>query len=451
MVRLLDILIVEDDPLEARVLEAGFDERGRMQVTIAFSAEDALDQLAHGRFDAVVTDLIMAGSDGIELVRRIRETDATLPVFILTVSTSVERAVEGIRAGATEYLQKPVNVDALLAFIDRAIAERPLREELLELQQGRRGVGAEEHVVGDHPRLEDVRRFATRIAAVPGARVLITGESGTGKTLLARVIHELSAVRGRLVNVNCAALPAHLLESELFGHEKGAFTDARTLKRGLIEFAHEGTLFLDEIGAMPLETQAKLLLFLEDQEIRRVGGTRPIHVRTRVLAATNEDLEERVRERAFRLDLLYRLDVTSLRMPALREMPSIIPAMAQRFARDIAAEIGRPVPELDPASFDALRAHDWPGNGRELRNVVERALIFHGAGPLRIPVPPTASRAPATDPGVTLPLTLRLDEVERHYLAAFLETNEGVEQQELAARLGIVRKTLWQKRRRHGL
>jgi DNA-binding NtrC family response regulator len=241
------------------------------------------------------------------------------------------------------------------------------------------------------------------------------------------------------------------LESELFGHEKGAFTDAKALKRGLAELADGGTLLLDEIGATPLDLQAKLLQFLETQEVRRVGGTEPVRVRTRVVAATNEDLGRRVRDHSFRADLFYRLDVASVRMPALREMPSAIAQLAEHFVRTLTSEARRSLPRLTPGSFALLREYDWPGNARELRNAVERALIFYEAGPFQV-LPPVAVPAASTlGPEVVLEPGLTLEEVERRYLAAQLERTPDADLSTIARRLGISRKTLWERRRRYGL
>jgi transcriptional regulator with PAS, ATPase and Fis domain len=305
--------------------------------------------------------------------------------------------------------------------------------------------------MGTHPRLDEVRRFAVQVARVPGARVLITGESGTGKSLLARTIHALSEARGRFVEVNCAALPAHLLESELFGHERGAFTDARAMKRGLIEVAHGGTLFLDEIGAMPIELQAKLLLFMEAREIRRVGGEDSIEVDVRVIAATNVDLRRMVAERAFREDLLYRLDVATVEMPPLREMPEVIAQLAGRFVRELSATHGRAVPEITPASFQSLADYDWPGNARELRNAVERALIFREDRELVVHPPARSSAHVVADGSLRIPLGLSLEEVERRYIEEALAEDPRRDLAEVASRLGISRKTLWEKRKRYGL
>jgi two-component system, NtrC family, response regulator AtoC len=448
--RPLRVLLVDDDLLLARLLKANLAQPGRIQVECVGSGEEALARLEHGPVDALITDLSMPGLGGIELVRRVREQDESLPIIVITAFGTIEVAVDAIRAGANEFLQKPVNVDAILALIERAVTERPLRQELSAARARRTGASVADYLCGDFQALDKVRKFAERLARTPHARVLITGESGTGKSLLARAIHDLSDVSGRFVQVNCAAIPATLLETELFGHEKGAFTDAKATKRGLIESAEHGTLFLDEVGAMPLDLQAKLLLFLESREIRRVGGVHPIAVQTRVIAATNDDLRARVRDRAFREDLLYRLDVASIAMPPLRMMPGVIPTLAERFVRDLCRDLGRPVPEMTERSFALLLGYSWPGNARELRNAVERALIFLD-GPILEVHPPAIAADSSTDPAeVVLKPGLTLDEVERRYIGAVLANGAGA-LHEIASLLGISRKTLWEKRRRHGL
>ena len=442
---------MDDDLLAARLLKARLEASGKVRAKVAGSAAEGMERFLRGRWDALVTDLMMDGADdGLDLVRRIREVDTTLPVVILTAHGTVERAVEAIQRGATDFLQKPANAVALLALLERAVSQRALQEEVLELRSRWQGADAAQLIRGDHPRLEAVRDFAEQVARVPEGRILVTGETGTGKSLLARAIHALSGSEGRFVQLNCAALPAALLESELFGHEAGAFTDARSLKRGLIEMADRGTLLLDEMGAMPLDLQAKLLLFLESREIRRVGGTESLPIRCRIVTATHEDLRARVRERTFRQDLLYRLDVASVEMPALRSIPSVIPELAAHLVQTASAEFNRPVPPLDEGTFAELGRHPWPGNVRELRNAVERALMFYVTGPLRI-TPPPAEEAAHSGPGVNLPLGLRLEEVERRYMQVTLEQAGSGDLAGVAEGLGISRKNLWEKRRRFGL
>lgn len=446
----LSLLIVDDDQLQARLISSNLQRPGRIRTATARSAEEALERLAREPFDAVLTDVMMPGVSGIELVRRIRASDASLPVILMTANATLEGAVEGVQAGATDFLPKPVNLDAVLTLVRRAVAERPMRDAVTALQRQRAETAAGNLVFGSHPRLEEVRDFARQLAAAPQARVLITGESGTGKSLLARLIHDLSGEPGRFVEINCAALPPQLLESELFGHEAGAFTDAKSLKRGLIEQADKGTLLLDEIGSMPIELQAKLLLFLESREFRRVGGVHAIPVRTRVVAATNQDLRRLVRDREFRADLLYRLDVAAVEMPPLRQIPAVIPELARRFVVQLAAELHKPVPETGEQSFALLASHRWPGNARELRNAVERALIFHRTGGLIVQPPPEPLAALPADVALSLPAGLSLREVERQYIEASLDCHDG-DLAGLAATLGISRKTLWDKRRRYDL
>ncbi|MGH7501991.1 MAG: sigma-54-dependent transcriptional regulator [Longimicrobiales bacterium] len=441
-----NVLVVETNRPEAHLLRVDLERRGA-RVRMVETVPHALAYVEEDPGDAVVIGVVEPGRAAVELVRRLRETDRSLCVLALVDESTRDQAVPLFREGATDVLDRPVSADAILARIARAfVGDGRTGDRAVHRSARRRGDGL---VVGDHPRLEQVRRFAARVATVPNARVLITGESGTGKSLLARAIHELSNATGEFVEVNCAALPAHLLESELFGHEKGAFTDARQTKRGLLETAHRGTLLLDEIGALPLELQAKLLLFIERQTFRRVGGTAPIRAEARVIAATNDDLKARIRAREFRMDLLYRLDVTSVEMPALRAMPSIIPELARHFTAELCASMRRDPPPIGDETLARLGMHPWPGNGRELRNTIERALIFHDDGALEFNAPPV-DLAPGS-PGTAVPLDLTLDEVERRYIALMIETNPGVELNEIARRLGISRKTLWKKRRRHGL
>jgi two-component system, NtrC family, response regulator AtoC len=445
----LRLLVVEEDGLEAGLLKASLGRGGRLHVELASSAKEAAAAIACWVPDVVLADVTLPDRRGIDLVREVRVFHPTLPVLLMAREASVDLVVEGMRAGATEFLQKPLNVEAVLALLDRAVRERPLRQAAEE-----RGAASPARLLtGTHPRLDSLREFARHLAALPCARILITGESGTGKSLLARVIHELGSSRGRFIDVNCAALPPALLETELFGHEKGAFTDARSARSGLVEMADRGTLFLDEIGTLPLELQGKLLTFLDGRGFRRVGGTEDVVVNTRIITATNENLPARVRERSFREDLFYRLDVASVEVPPLREMPGIVPELAERFVADVAEGFARAVPPIDASCMPALQAYHWPGNVRELRNTVERALIFHGAGALKLLPPATPARAEssATAAGVLLPNGMSLDEVERHYLEATLNEMDGAPLADVAARLGISRKTLWDKRRRYGI
>ncbi len=442
----MQILLVDDDELERRVLQHGLQANDGVRVDAVASGPAALDILTTRAYDAVITDTVMQPMDGIELVRRIRKRSLEMPAIVLTAHATVDRAVEAMRAGATDFMPKPVNTATLLALLNHLIEQTPLREELEALRR-KQGKTAAEFIVGDHPLLDAVRLFAHRVGTVPDARVLITGESGTGKSYLARAIHALSGSTGRFVEVSCGALPPSLMESELFGHEKGAFTDAKTMKRGLIEMANGGTLLLDEIGTLPLDMQTKLLVFLESRQIRRVGGNDSIASTARVITATNEDLRAAVREGRFRADLLYRLDVASVRMPALREMPTVAVELAARFLADLAEQLGRPVPQIADGSVQRIKTYPWPGNARELRNVVERAIIFHERGAIEIDPPRLDELHVISSDGLILPRGLTLEEVERMYILDALNGYEG-DLSGLAERLGISRKTLWDKRRR---
>ena len=334
------LLLVDAEPASARLLVANLGLPARLAVTTCARAAEALGQVAAGGMAGVIIALELPDLDGAELVRRLRRLDAALPVVVLARELSTERTVELVRAGANEVLSGPRNATVLRSLLERLVLDAPPPAPPAAAgtsAAGPRG-SAEQYLRGAHPRIAAIRVFAEQVARVPDARVLITGETGTGKSLLAHAIHELSGAPGRLVEVNCAALPPQLLESELFGHEAGAFTDARGLKRGLVELADRGTLFLDEIGTMPLELQAKLLLFIERREIRRVGGADTVPVRCRLITATHENLRQRVRDRTFRQDLLFRLDVAAVEMPPLRDMPALVPELAARFAAELAAE-----------------------------------------------------------------------------------------------------------------
>ncbi|MDQ3388564.1 MAG: sigma-54 dependent transcriptional regulator, partial [Gemmatimonadota bacterium] len=391
--------------------------------------------------------LFMPEMDGIVFTRRVREKHPNLPIIIATARGTDADAERALEAGATDFVTKPIEPNALATRIAHCLAAVPAQELLTEVASAKFDP---QGIVGTHPLMQAVRHFVAQVGAVPQVSALLLGESGTGKNLVARAIHAAGGARNyRFVEINCAALPAHLLEAELFGYEKGAFTDARQTKRGLVEVADGGTLFLDELGAMPLDMQAKLLSFLESRSFRRIGSTRDASVNLRVVAATNSDLAGAVAKGSFREDLFYRLDVASQLLPPLRTIRSDIPAIADQFLKRAASYFAKPLPTLEPESVERLRRYDWPGNARELRNVIERSLIFaHGPvmaiGELAPPV--TASSAPSTG----IPLGLTLEEVERQYIEGTLQQLDG-NVNEAARQLGISRKVLWQRRRRHGL
>ncbi len=442
------VFIIDDDPDQVALVTAQI-ERGRRFATKGFTrAEGALEEIRADPPDAVVCDLVMPGMDGIAFVRRVREIDGSLPIIIATARGTEGDAERALEAGATDFVTKPIEPRALETRIRRALEQAPKEELLQSFTQAKFDPHA---IIGRHPLITEVREFIANVGSVPGVSSLLLGESGTGKNLVARAIHAASKAAGyRFVEINCAALPANLLEAELFGYEKGAFTDAKQAKKGLVEVADGGTLFLDEIGSMPLELQAKLLTFLEGRTFRRIGSTREQQVAVRVIAATNVDLAGEVSRGSFREDLYYRLNVASQVLPPLRLIRSDIPAIARQFVKRAAEYFAKPVPEIDAEGDVRLQRYDWPGNARELRNVIERSMIFSRSTVLEIPeLSPSGERA-AESNALPVPRGLTLEEVERLYIEATLR-EVGGSVNEAARRLGVSRKVLWQRRKRHGI
>ena len=451
------VYIVDDDLSFAKLLAANLGRAGEFRTEVFDSAEKIFDRCAEEPPDAVITDLVMPGLGGIDVTRQLRQSDPHLPIFVLTAHAEMETAIEGLKAGANEYLTKPVNIDELTTVLRRALDERPLREEVASLQQVRKeefSVGA---ILGKHPRIEEVRQFVRRIAEIPRPTVLLLGESGTGKNLVARAIHYSSPhSTGRFVEVNCSALPSQLLESELFGYQKGAFTDARESKRGLIEVADGGTLFLDEIADLSPELQAKLLNFLESRRFRRVGGTEEIEVSQRLITATNHDLEEAIRDGRFRTDLYYRVSVATHTLPRLREVKEDIPLLAYHFREFFNREFRKEVSAISPEALEILERWDWPGNVRELRNVIERSMIFADGTALKPPdlpkleSPDIPTAVPEAGHAFKVPQGLTLADAEKEYILLTLAQCGG-NIQRAAEVLGISRKNLWEKRKKYGL
>jgi len=451
------IYILDDDLVYAKLLAANLAPAGRVRTQVFDRADTLLARHAEEPADAVITDLVMPDLNGVEVTRRLRTTDRHLPIFVLTGHADIGSAVEALKAGATEYLTKPVNIDELTTLLTRALADRPLLEEGASLEQARGEQFSVRAILGTHPNVEAVRDFVRKMAAIPRPTILLLGESGTGKNLVARAIHYSSPhSAGRFVEINCSALPATLLEAELFGYKKGAFTDAREAKRGLIEVADGGTLFLDEVAELGLELQAKLLNVLESRRFRRLGGTEELEVALRLVTATNRDLEQLVQAGRFRSDLFYRISVASVTLPPLRDIKSDIHLLADHFREAFNREFKKRVESIEPAALKALQAWRWPGNVRELRNVMERAMIFtEGSTLTRADLPPLGQRG--TGPSATLrattfhmPKGLTLVEAEREYIRFTLEAMDG-NVQRAAELLGISRKNLWEKRKKYGL
>jgi Response regulator containing CheY-like receiver, AAA-type ATPase, and DNA-binding domains len=364
-------ILVVDDEAPLRLLLSKELSREGYFVDVAADGETALARVREDLYHVILLDIVMPGMDGISLLRKIRAENIISEVIILTGNATIESAIETIKLGAFEYVRKPYQLPELIIQIERAVAHQvsQLDRQILKRDLNKTTLGGK--IIGESVEIKDLCSIIKRVASTQSI-VLILGESGTGKELVARTIHEQSARSDKqFVAVSCAALPPNLLESELFGHEKGAFTDAKTQKRGLAETADGGTLFLDEIGEIPVLFQAKLLRFLETGEIRRVGGTKDIHLNVRILCATNRPLESLVDRNEFRADLYYRLSVFTIHVPALKNHRDDIPLLVENII-----SLQGFHKKFDKAALEVLKSYDWPGNVRELRNVVERACIL---------------------------------------------------------------------------
>ncbi|MDZ4700483.1 MAG: sigma-54 dependent transcriptional regulator [Rhodothermales bacterium] len=450
------IYIVDDEPkigeLFVNVLNrAGFDAQAFV------SPQAMLERVERNEVpDVILTDLMMPEMTGIELIHALADRDKPVPVIIMTAHSSIQSAVDAMRLGAFHYLQKPVNLEEMRTLIGKALE---LYDVPVETPARRGGAAkkavSDEALIGESPAIQKIRQLVQTLRNVPNTTVLIRGETGTGKNLVAKVIHDTSVYNaGRFVEINCAALPDNLLEAELFGYERGAFTDARDSKQGLLEVADGGTLFLDEIDSMSLALQAKLLSFLESRVFRRLGGVDEIKVTIRLICATNGRLEEQIAARKFRSDLFYRINVINLRLPPLRTMGDDLLAIARRLLAQFALDMGRPLEGFTADAEAKLSRHSWPGNVRELRNVLERAAIFAPgarvtAADLVIdPVPVEAFNESADV--FRFPSGGPLEELERSYIRHILGGSQA-SYAEVARVLGISKKTLWEKRKRYEL
>jgi DNA-binding NtrC family response regulator len=445
------VLVVEDEAYVRDSLVEILRARG-FDASAAATVKYAVELLARAPVDVVLSDLRMPGEDGLELVRRMQSTAPDVPVLILTGHGTVASAVECLRAGAVDYVLKPVEPDALELSLERALERRALRREVRYLRGAVAGEGA--LTIGESAPWRRAMAMIEATAPVD-AVVLITGESGTGKELLARRLHTLSArAAGPFVKVNCAAVPLEMWESEFFGHRKGSFTGASSDREGRFQLADRGTLLLDEVGAMPAAGQAKLLRAIQDGEFERLGDQQATRVDVRVVASTNSDLEAEVQQGRFRADLFYRLNVVRIVVPALRERKEDIPPLARHFAELIATRLGRPAPELEPATLARLAAYHWPGNVRELRNVIERAMILdpaHGLEALDLAQAGPPSLHAAVGPADRdLNLRESLNRLERELLLEAQRRAGGVRKQ-AAHLLGIDPRNLAYYLHKHGL
>ncbi len=369
------ILIVDDEKNTREALSKILSEDG-YDVLSAADGYQALDIIGRDLPDLILADLKMPGMNGIELLSRIREKGHEIPLVLMTAYGTVETAVDALKKGAEDYLTKPVDFDALQKQIERILSRGRMAREIKELRERLRDKYRFENIIGSSPQMQSIFKTIHQIAA-SRATVLITGESGTGKELVAAAIHQNGdRAGGAYVKVSCSALAENLLESELFGHEKGAFTGALYSRQGRFEIADGGTLFLDEIGEITRATQVKLLGFLQDREFERVGGNKRFSVDVRLIAATNKDLEKAVADGSFRQDLYYRLNVITIEMPPLREKPSDIPSLVDHFVKKYTRENDKEIEGVTPNAMIALMAYPWPGNVRELENAVERAVVM---------------------------------------------------------------------------
>ena len=439
------VLVAEDDPDMREILQEVLSESGYQIISVADGAE-ALDLIKqdHVSLDLVITDVRMPGVKGDEILSAVRDRRAEAPVIVITAFGSVEQAVEMVKAGAFQYITKPFKATELLRAVEWALEETaPLREQA---RMRRDMPSAPACIIGASRPMRELFDLIAR-AAPSGSTVLVTGESGTGKELVGRSIHDLSGRKGRFVPINCSAIPSELIEAELFGHTGQAFTGARQSRPGLFETAHDGTIFLDEIGELPLAVQPKLLRTLQESTIRRVGASTELTVNVRVVAATNRDLEEEVREGRFREDLYWRLNVIHMRVPALRERPFDIPLLVEHFLCQAAEKAGRPPLDVLPETLAILTAYSWPGNVRELQNAIERAVtLARGARLTTDDLPERVSKSGGAAAFIARSsdreLTLR--EVERGYILEILR-KAGGNKTRAAELLGLDRKTLYRK------
>jgi two-component system response regulator HydG len=417
-------ILVVDDEVNARTALTELLHDEGYTVDAAADGFKALGKMADFAPDLVLTDLKMPGMDGIQLLGKIREADPDLPIVMMTAFGEVETAVGAMRAGARDYLSKPVNVGELQLVVAREMAARKLRAEAGLLRERLAEKYSFNNIVGNSAPMQEVFKTVAQIAS-SRASVLITGESGTGKELIAAAIHERSPrAHGPFVKLHCAALAESLLESELFGHERGSFTGATGRRDGRFQQANHGTLFLDEIGEISPALQVKLLRFLQEKEFERVGGNETITVDVRIIAATNRDLGQMVADGKFREDLYYRLNVIALEMPTLRARPSDVPLLAGHFLRKYAAENGKDIQSFSAEALERLAGYRWPGNVRELENVVERAVVMAQASqitPAELPpnLAPARERTGLQIPGATM------DEIERYAITKTLESTGG--------------------------
>ncbi|MBQ3965921.1 MAG: sigma-54-dependent Fis family transcriptional regulator [Treponema sp.] len=443
------ILVIDDEKNIREGLAADFEMDG-YSVKVAANGQEGLDFLAKGDIDLVITDLRMPGISGEEVLRRVTTEMPGIPVIVLTGHGSIDAAVQAMRDGAYDFLTKPLNLDQLGMIVTRALESRELKLQHSQLLKEVDTKKQLDNIIG---KSAEMQRLLTTVRKVADSKasVLVTGESGVGKEVIADALHNLSGRRDKAcIKVHCAALSETLLESELFGHEKGAFTGADAMHKGRFELAHGGTIFLDEIGEINQSVQIKLLRVLQEKKFERVGGSQTIEVDVRVIAATNRNLEEEVKAGRFREDLYYRLNVIHLEVPPLRERKDDIPLLISAFLDEFNRENGKSVTGFSQAAKSAIYKYDWPGNIRELRNCVESAVVMAGGSEIALEdLPPSVSKASRAE-SISVPMGITLDEAEKLIIEENLAANKG-NKSKTADLLGIGRKTLHRKLAEYGL
>ncbi len=442
---MVNILVVDDEEPFRRLLKNELTRKG-YSVSVAADGGEALRLMSSNAFDAILLDVIMPGMDGLSLMKTLKEDLSVPPIIVLTGKATVETAVEAMKNGAYDYLTKPYKLDELVIVVDRACeyGRLSVKSKLLEQELVRKESPFE--LIGTSGQLTDILTLIRKVAPTDSP-VFIQGESGTGKELVANTVWHYSKRKDTpFIALNCASLSENLIESEIFGHEKGAFTSAYQLKHGLVEVADKGTLFLDEIGEMPIGLQAKLLRFLDSGEFRRVGGNKALRVDVRLITATNKDLPEMIKAGTFREDLFYRLNVITVTIPPLRERKEDIPELARYFLNKYSRKLSKVVKDFTAEALELLAGYHWPGNVRELENVIERAVILCetqtlGAEDLAIPSAAAISEL-GTNPS--------LEEMEKNYILRVLKEANG-NQSKASQLLGIDRKTLYLKLKKYGI
>jgi len=442
-------LLIVDDELDSRDALAELADRWGYEVQTATDGSEALRRAIEWHPDVILTDLVMPNMDGLWLLRALRAEIPDCPVVLLTGRGTVQTAVQAIKEGAYDFIEKPLEISRLRVILDRALEKKETMREVQLLRRRLAALAPGTDMIGSGPAMQRVFELVNKVAPA-NASVVITGQSGTGKEIVARAIHSLSQRKEKpFLALNCGAIPPTLIESELFGYERGAFTGADQRRLGNFELAHGGTLFLDEIGELPLEMQGKFLRVLEERKFRRLGGKSEVEVDVRVICATNRDLKEEIKQGHFREDLYFRLHVFTIHLPPLKERREDVPLLVQHFVEKFNAETGKHVQGVSAGAMDVLQNYAWPGNIRELRNTVERAMILTDGDTIdEEHLPPDMRPSQRESAALRLPLGLELREVEKDYILASLQRNAG-NKARTAESLGISEKTLYNKLNRY--